>query len=95
LVGTEIDYRHGAFLGIGCQPGENGCVIYTVRPNTAADKGGLQIKDVIYEYGGKPVSDFEQLTAMIAENRAGDTVTVKVLRQGEKLEKRVTLGQWE
>jgi hypothetical protein len=95
MVGTEIDYRQGAFLGIGCQASEDGCVIYTVRPNTAADKGGLQIKDVICEYEGKPVNDFEQLTAMIAENRAGDKVTVKVLRNGEKLEKQITLGEWE
>jgi hypothetical protein len=95
MVGTEIDFRSGAFLGIGCQAGETGCVVYTVRPDTAADEAGLQIKDVIYEYEGKPVTDFEQLTAMIAENRAGDTVTVKILRQGQKLEKRITLGQWE
>ncbi len=95
LAGTQIDFRQGGFLGIGCQPDENGCVIYTVRANTAAHKGGLQTKDVIYEYQGKKVTDFEQLTALISENEAGDTVTIKVLRRGQKLEKHITLGQWD
>jgi hypothetical protein len=95
LRGTEVDYRRGAFLGIGCQPGENGCVIYTIQANTAADRGGLQTNDVIYEYEGTKVTDFEQLTGLIAQNEAGDTVSIKVLRRGQPLEKRVTLGEWQ
>jgi hypothetical protein len=95
ISGTEIDFRLGAFLGIGCQPGDNGCVIYTVRANTAADKGGLQTNDLIYEYEGTKVTDFEQLTALIANNEAGDTVTIKIKRRGRELAKQITLGEWE
>ena len=95
LARTKVDVRFGGFLGIGCQPALEGCVIYTVRPNSAAEKGGLMANDVLYEYEGQKVSDFEMLTALIAKNKAGDTVTIKLLRGDERLVKKVTLGEWE
>lgn len=96
LAGTEVDYRPGgAFLGIGCHPDRQGCVIFTVRPNTAAEKGDLKVSDVIHEYEGKKVTDFKTLTTMISENAPGDTVTIKIIRGNEKLTKRITLGDWD
>jgi len=95
LPNSDIDYRRGAFLGVGCQPGTEGCVIYTVRPNSAAEKAGLLMHDVLLEYEGQKVADYKSLTALIAANVAGDTVTVKVVRDGQTLTKRVTLGEWE
>jgi C-terminal processing protease CtpA/Prc len=95
LAGTEVDFRQGAFLGVGCQSGEQGCVIYTVRAETAAAKADLRPQDVICEYDGKKVNDFEVLTAMISEDQSGDTVTIKILRGDEEKEIRVTLGECE
>lgn len=95
LVGTKVDVRFGGFLGIGCQPAQEGCVIYTVRPNSAAEKGGLLPNDILYEYEGQKVNDFEVLTALIAKNKAGDTITLKIIRGDERLAKKVTLGEWE
>ena len=95
MPNSDIDYRRGAFLGVGCQDGTEGCIIYTVRPNSAAEKAGLLMNDVILEYEGKKVADYKSLTALISANVAGDTVTVKVVRDGQTLSKRVTLGEWE
>ena len=95
LAGTKVDVRYGGFLGIGCQVAQEGCSIYTVRPNSAAEKGGLMTNDVIYEYEGQKVTDFEMLTALISKNKAGETVTIKLLRGDERLVKKVTLGEWE
>jgi hypothetical protein len=95
LAASDIDVRRGAFLGVGCQDGVEGCVVYTVRPNSAAEKAGLMMNDVIYEYEGQKVADYKALTAGIANNVAGDTVTVKIVRDGQMLSKRVTLGEWE
>ncbi len=53
------------------------------------------MNDVILEYEGQKVTDYKSLTALIAGNIAGDTVTVKVVRDGQTLSKRVTLGEWE
>lgn len=95
LAHSEIDVRRGAFLGVGCQDGVEGCIVYTVRPNSAAEKAGLMMNDVIDEYEGHKVADYKALTAGIANNVAGDTVTVKIVRDGQTLSKRVTLGEWE
>lgn len=95
LPNSDIDYRRGAFLGVGCQPGTEGCIVYMVRPHSAAEKAGLLMNDVLLEYDGKKVADYKALTALIAGNVAGDTVTVKVVRDGQTLSKRVTLGEWE
>ena len=53
------------------------------------------MNDVLLEYDGKKVADYKTLTALIAGNVAGDTVTVKFARDGQTFSKRVTLGEWE
>jgi len=96
LAGTKIDYRPGgAFLGIGCLDDQQGCVVQEVRPHTAAEKGDLRVRDVIYEYEGKKVTDFKILTARISDNKPGDKVTIKIIRGNEKLAKTITLGEWD
>ncbi|NLF71908.1 MAG: PDZ domain-containing protein [Candidatus Anammoximicrobium sp.] len=95
LPNSDIDFRRGAFLGVGCQDAAEGCTIYTVRPSSAAEKAGLLMHDVIIEYEGRQVADYKTLTALIAANVAGDTVIVKIVRDGRTLSKRVTLGEWE
>jgi hypothetical protein len=95
MAGTDIDFRGGAFLGVMGQKGLQGCTLYTVRPNTPAEKAGLMPNDVICEFEGQEVTGFEPLTDMIAQHYPGETVTVKILRNGQPLTKRVTLGEWE
>ena len=95
LRGTRVDVRRGAFLGIGCDPTQPGCVIYTVRPNTAAEKAGLQIGDLIEKYEGQPVQNFEELTAAISRNGPGEVVSVEIVRGDETLTKQLKLGDWE
>ena len=63
LATSDIDVRRGAFLGVGCQDGAEGCIVYTVRPNSAAEKAGLMMNDVILEYEGQKVADYKALIA--------------------------------
>jgi hypothetical protein len=92
---VDVDVRRGAFLGIGCDPHQLGCIISTVRPDTAAEKAGLQVGDSIEEYDGKRVGSFEELTAAIAQNSPGDTVSVQIVRGGQTMIKKLELGDWE
>lgn len=95
LPAAAIDYRQGAFLGVGCGPHPVGCEITLVHPGSAAEKGGLLVGDVILRYDGKETPDFDALTKCISQNAAGDTILVQVLRGEERLERKVTLGEWE
>jgi hypothetical protein len=92
---VRIDYRRGAFLGVGCQQTDDGCAIFQVHPGSCAEKAGIQEGDLVLQYNGKPVASFEDLTALIAENVAGDKVTMKLRRFDEELTKELTLGEWE
>jgi S1-C subfamily serine protease len=92
---VKIDYRRGAFLGVGCHQTEAGCAIAQVHPGSCAEKGGVQEGDIVLSYNDKPVKTFEDLTGFIAENVAGDKVTLKLKRFDEELTKELTLGEWE
>lgn len=93
LVGVDIDYRRGGFLGIGCE--DNPCRVTTVREGTAAATAGLQMGDIVTRYNGQPVRTMDELTALIAQNSAGETVQIEVLRDGEQVVVDVVLGEWE
>jgi hypothetical protein len=76
-----VDIRGGARLGIQAGPDmPGGAQVGDVQPGTAAEKAGLMRDDVITEFGGVAVADFKSLTAEIAKAKAGDRVTLKVLR---------------
>ncbi len=94
-VAVKIDYRRGAFLGVGCQQTDGGCTIAMVHPGSCAEKAGVQEGDIVLEYNGKPIATFENLTGYISENIAGDKVTLKLKRFDTELNKELTLGEWD
>jgi len=80
-TGMSIDDRRGAFLGVGCSTFDGTCTISTVHTGSPADKAGLLSDDVIVGFGGKPVTTFDTLTALIGERAPGDEVDVEVTRR--------------
>ncbi len=95
LPTVNVDYRRGAFLGVGCQAVANGCQITIVNPGSAADKAGIVRDDILTMYGGKKVDSFEKLTELISEHAPGEPVTIELLRNGQVLKKTLKLGSWE
>ncbi len=95
LEGVKVDYRRGAFLGISGDRFNNlNCSVASVEANQAAARAGIQREDVILSYDGNPVTDFESLTALIAENAPGDRVRMRIQRGDTELEIEVQLGEW-
>ncbi|HYO25090.1 MAG TPA: PDZ domain-containing protein, partial [Lacipirellulaceae bacterium] len=83
LPHANVDVRGPARLGIAGSPlaGGGGAAVNEVQAGTAAEKAGIVPGDVITEIEGTPVTDFKMLTREIAKAKAGDTITLKVLRQ--------------
>lgn len=73
--------------------GPMGALITGVGKDTSAAKAGLQRGDVITAVEGKAIQDINQLRQMIAMYKPESTVSVTVMRKGEKLEIPVTLGE--
>ena len=81
-VGNASDY--------GYAPGG---IVREVTPGSAAEKAGLREGDIILEAGGKTIGGLADLLRAKSDWRAGDTVLLVVLREGERLTVRITLDE--
>jgi S1-C subfamily serine protease len=73
----------------GFHPGEGdpdveGVQVGPVRPMSEAEKAGLKTGDVITEFDGKKLTDFESLREILDEKKIGDVVDLKVARKKPK-----------
>jgi serine protease Do len=60
----------------------SGALVGDVTPKSPAEKAGLKDGDVIIEFNGKKVTDSRHLKLQVARTHPGETVPVKVLRDG-------------
>ncbi len=91
---VTIDVRSTALLGVSAISPRGPAQVNGVVHGSAADKGGLQRGDVITELNGEKIADFEGLTRRIAKHEAGDSVTLKILRNGKAQDVKITFDHW-
>jgi serine protease Do len=70
-----------------------GALVDDVTKGGPADKAGLKNGDVIRKLNGLTVEDSNQLTAMVTDMNPGSEATLDILRDGQPLTIRVTLGE--
>ncbi|RPI41139.1 MAG: PDZ domain-containing protein [Betaproteobacteria bacterium] len=63
-----------------------------LRPFMRAQDGNLILGDIIVGLDGKPVASLDDLFGVLEQHRPGDTVSIAILRGGEKIEQNITLG---
>jgi serine protease Do len=96
--GEEVPALVVPFLGVRAadspeDPARVGARIREVVPGSSAEAGGLRPNDVIVEWAGAPVPDFLHLRHLIFKTRSGERVSVKVERDGGRVDLELTLGQ--
>jgi hypothetical protein len=64
-----------------------------VTSGSPADVGGLKAGDVIVEFDGKPIKDLYSYSDALYARKPGDEVVIVVIREGQRLTRRVTLGK--
>jgi serine protease Do len=62
----------------------HGAVIARVHPGSPAAEAGLAPNDVIVSFEGAPVEDYHHLQRLSADAEVGRTVTVDIVRRGDK-----------
>lgn len=80
LLGINIDSVTPAFAadyGLGV---ESGAIVLSVGEDSAAEKAGIRINDVITSVGGKLVADSNELRNTVAMMLPGEEVDVRVMR---------------
>jgi serine protease Do len=61
-----------------------GALVGGVTPKSPAEKAGLKSGDVIVEFDGRLVRDSRNLKLQVAQTRPGNTVPVKIIRDGRE-----------
>ena len=77
-LGTIPDYA-------GPPRGVNGVLIADVRPGGGADLAGIRRGDVLVRLGKFSIASVEDLMFVLMQAKPGETVTAKVLRDGQAL----------
>jgi hypothetical protein len=101
LPGLEIQVRAAAKLGIEHRPDvigfgvEQGCKIEAVKPGEAAANAGLRTSDVILQFAGQTVNNFDSLVEILRHYNPGDNVDATVYRDGEVRTYHLTLTGWD
>ena len=79
--------------GVKDAPNFNGARIDTLTAGGPAARAGLRVGDVIKAVNGMPISDTIGLVVDIRAHLPGETVTLRVVRNGRVLTVRVKLGE--
>ena len=70
-----------------------GAEVLAVLEDSGADKGGLQVGDIITAVDGQTVEGSDSLKSAVQDRKAGDKVTFTVYRDGESVDVTVTLDE--
>jgi len=72
---------------------KSGALISDVFKGDPADKAGLKSGDIVTEINGKPVKDTHELLMMIAGFRIGETIRIKIVRDGQEKVLPITIAE--
>jgi len=82
------------FEGLGFEPWQPPAVVGTVEEETGASAAGIEAGDRIVEIAANPIGNFADLQGIVAA-RPGETVPVRLIRDGEERVVEVALGSRE
>jgi S1-C subfamily serine protease len=63
-----------------------------LKPFMRAQDGNLILGDIIVGLDGKPVTSLDDLLSLLEQRQPGETVSIALLRDGQKVEQQITLG---
>jgi S1-C subfamily serine protease len=73
--------------------GQQGVSIQQVEPGSPAARAGLRNGDVITRAGSRQIEDYEDLYNALGRYRPGEQLSLRVMRDGQEKNFRVTLGE--
>jgi serine protease Do len=72
---------------------EKGALVADVTKDGPADKAGIQRGDVIVSFDGREIKEMSDLPYVVASTPVGKTVTVEVIRKGDRKTFQVKIGE--
>jgi hypothetical protein len=93
-TGLRIDLRKGAFLGIYFNQGEGPCEITRVVTDSAAERGGFEVGDVVQNFAGREIKTGDDFRGAVADYGPGDEIQVIVSRGDQQVTLDILLGRF-
>lgn len=86
------------YLGLGLHPvalpdGSTGLIVLSAEPDGPAARAGVLIGDILVALGGKPVSDTDDIQAVLSGESVGKPVAARIVRGGQAIELNITVGE--
>lgn len=99
----EYGYVTGAYMGVTVQNTDaesasmfglpTGAYIISVEKGGAADRAGVQPKDIVIGLGEHKVGNITDLTRALRNFKAGDTTIITLIRSGQEMTLEITLDE--
>ncbi|HSW54782.1 MAG TPA: trypsin-like peptidase domain-containing protein [Ignavibacteriaceae bacterium] len=68
-----------------------GVIVTKIYPNTPAERGGIEVGDIIVDVEGFKINNENTMFSVFHEFRTGQTVTIKIIRDEKELTKQMKL----
>jgi S1-C subfamily serine protease len=86
------------YLGVGLQPvdlpdHQKGLIVLSVEPKGPAGEAGVMVGDVLRSFGGKTVSDTDDIQSILEVLPVGQKVEAELLRGGVSNKVSITIGE--
>ena len=93
LINDDVKKEYSLSVDYGAlvASGSNGEV--AVTKDSAAEKAGIKDKDIILEFNGEKITTDNTLSKIIKKYNVGDSVTLKILRDGTEMDLSTVLGE--
>jgi S1-C subfamily serine protease len=86
-IPLDLGRRVGIEMGTGVE-------ILALEPGGPADRAGLEMEDVIVSFGDESVGSVDELHKFLTQRPVGQAVTMSVIREGQRIERTVTPGEY-
>lgn len=89
---TFNEIEKGGFLGVACEEEEDGLLVKSIVPNSAAAEAGLQAGDVLLKVDDQRVNNREKLTIIISSKKPNEEVSIEYRRENTTNSIQLKLG---
>ena len=89
---TNEKIERGGFLGVSCEESEEGLVIQSIVPNSAAEQAGLRQGDILLRINNQPIVNREKLTILISTKDVSEKVVIRYKRENKAHDLSLRLG---
>ena len=93
LHGRQVPIPLAVGRRVGIEMG-SGVEILALEPDGPADRAGLELEDIVVSFGDESIASVDDLHKLLTDHPVGETVVVSVVREGRRLEKKVTTAEY-